>query len=134
MNNSVFGKTMENVKNRMELHITSNNDNAVKWFSKPTLKGCKEISGLYMIEMFKSEVEMDKPIYVGTSILDLSKLVMMGFHYNVIEKAFQNKYSMIYSDTDSAVYKITNPDIYDWIKNNKQHFDLSDSLRPDLKR
>jgi hypothetical protein len=53
MNNSVFGKTMENVKNRMNMHITTDNDNAVKWFSKPTLKTCKEIYGLYMIEMFK---------------------------------------------------------------------------------
>ena len=39
MNNSVFGKTMENVENRMSLHLTINHDNAVKWFSKPTLKG-----------------------------------------------------------------------------------------------
>jgi hypothetical protein len=38
--------------------------------------------------MFKNNIEMDKPIYVGTSILDLSKLCMMDFHYNVIEKSF----------------------------------------------
>ena len=88
MNNAVFGKTMENVKNRMDLHITTDHDNAVKWFSKINLKDCKYFDGLYLIEMFKKEIVYDKPIYVGTSVLDLSKLVMMDFRYNVIQKKF----------------------------------------------
>ena len=71
--------------------------------------------------------------YVGASILDLSKLCMMEFHYDVVEKEFSNKYELIYSDTDSMVYNFKHPDIYDWIKNNKHHFDLSESERPDLK-
>jgi hypothetical protein len=133
MNNSVFGKTMENVKNRMSLHLTINDKNAVNWFSKPTLKGAKEIDGLYLIETYAEEIVMDKPIYVGTSILDLSKVCMMDFHYNVIETSFHNKYNFIYGDTDSLVYNIYHDDIYDWIKNNKEHLDLSDSQRPDLK-
>jgi hypothetical protein len=58
---------------------------------------------------------------------------MMEFHYGVIEKEFKNKYELIYSDTDSMVYNFKHPDIYDWIKNNKHHFDLSESERPDLK-
>ena len=133
MNNAVFGKTMENVKNRMSLHLTIKDDNAVNWFSRPTFKTAKEIDGLYLIETYADEVVMDKPIYVGTSILDLSKVCMMDFHYNVIEKHFHNKYNFIYGDTDSLVYNIYHNDIYDWIKNNKEHFDLSDSLRDDLK-
>ena len=88
MNNSVFGKTMENVRNRMELHISSTHENAIKWFSKPTLKDCKEVFGLYLIEMYKTEVILDKPIYVGTNILDISKVCMMDFHYNIIQKEF----------------------------------------------
>jgi hypothetical protein len=103
MNNAVFWKTMENVKNRMELHITTDDKNAIKWFSKNTYKNCNEIFGLYMIEMFKSEVILDKPIYVGTSILDLSKLHMMDFHYNAIEKNFHGNYNLLYYDTDSFV-------------------------------
>ena len=63
VNNSVFGKTMENVKNRMSLHLTTDNDNAIKWFSKVNLKDCKYHHGLYMIEMFKQEIVDDKPIY-----------------------------------------------------------------------
>ena len=90
MNNAVFGKTMENVRNRMSLHMTVNNDNAIKWFSKINLKDCKEIEGLYLIEMYKQEIIYDKPIYVGTSVLDLSKLCMMDFHYNTIRSSMVN--------------------------------------------
>ena len=133
MNNAVFGKTMENVKNRMNLHLTTCDDNAVKWFSKFNYKNCNEIDGLYLIEMYKTEIIYDKPMYVGTSVLDLSKLCMMEFHYNVIHKEFEGKYNLLYSDTDSLIYDIRDPDIYKWIGNNKDHFDLSDSLRPELK-
>ena len=125
MNNSVFGKTMENVKNRINLHLTDNEPNAVKWFSKINFKTSKSIEDLYLIEMYKNEIVYDKPIYVGTSILDLSKLHMMRFHYEVIAKHFNN-YNLIYSDTDSFVYNIYCDDVYKWVKDNKKHFDLSD--------
>jgi hypothetical protein len=126
MNNAVFGKTMENVKNRVNIHLTVDEKNAVKWFSKINFKTGKSFDNLYLIEMFKQEIVYDKPIYVGTSILDLSKLHMMRFHYEVIHANFENKYELIYSDTDSFVYNIQHPDIYKWIKNNNSHFDLSD--------
>ena len=66
-------------------------------------------------------------------VLVLSKLCMMEFHYDVIHKNFKDNYKLVYQDTDSGVYKITHPYIYDWIKANPQHFDLSDSLRRDIK-
>ena len=125
MNNSVFGKTMENVKNRINLHLTDNEANAIKWFSKINFKTSKSIEDLYLIEVFKKEIVYDKPIYVGTSILDLSKLHMMRFHYEVIAEQFNN-YNLLYSDTDSFVYNIYCDDVYKWVQNNKQHLDLSD--------
>ena len=132
MNNAVFGKTMENVKNRVSLHLTTNEKSAVKWFSKINFK-TKNFDNLHLIEMYKQEIIYDKPIYVGTSILDLSKLHMMKFHYEVIEENFKGKYILIYTDTDSFVYLIYNEDIYKWISENKQYFDLSDSLNNDIK-
>jgi hypothetical protein len=60
--------------------MTTNNENAIKWFSIINLKDCKTIGGLYSIEMLKNETVYDKPIYIGASILDLSKLCMMDFH------------------------------------------------------
>ena len=86
-----------------------------------------------MIEMYKQEDRIWQAIYVGTSVLDLSKLCMMDFHYNTIHNNFEGKYNLLYSDTDSLVYSIQHDDIYAWIKQSKQHFDLSDSIRPDLK-
>ena len=58
---------------------------------------------------------MSKPIYVGCATLDLSKLTMMAFHYNVIEQNFQPNYTVPYGDTDSF-YNIKYPDIYEWMK------------------
>ena len=132
MNNAVFGKTMENLKNRIEIHATTLENNAVKWFSQINLKAAKYFKGFYLIEMYKKKIVYDKPLYVGSTILDLSKLHMMKFHYGVIDKEFPNQHELIYSDTDSLVYNIKHPDIYEWVKNNKQHFDLASSLRPDL--
>ena len=133
MNNSVFGKTMENVKKRVNIHATTSYNNAEKWFSKINMKDSKEFNGLYLIEMYKEEIVYDKPLYVGTSILDLSKLCMMQFHYDVIHKNFENNYNLLYSDTDSFIYEFRTDDLYEWIKNNKIHFDLSESKRPELK-
>jgi hypothetical protein len=58
---------------------------------------------------------------------------MMDFHYNVIHKNFEGKYNLVYSDTDSLVYHLYHEDIYEWIKENKQHFDLANSVRLELK-
>ncbi|MFM7981023.1 MAG: hypothetical protein ACKPKO_17070, partial [Candidatus Fonsibacter sp.] len=68
MNNSVVGKTMENVKSRMELKLTTDNERAIKWFSKLHLKDSMFCNGLHMIDMYKKEIVNDKPIYVGTYI------------------------------------------------------------------
>ena len=133
MNNAVFGKTMENVKNRMDLYMTTENEKAIKWFSKLHFKDSKYFDGLHVVEMYKHQIEYCKPVYVGTSLVDLSKLCMMDFHYNTIHENFENKYNLIYSDTDSLVYNIKCADVYKWIGEHKQYFDLSDSKRPELK-
>ena len=118
MNNAVFGKTMENVKNRMNLKLTTDYNKCVKLFSSIYFKGCsyKNLNGLHLIEMYKDKVVYDKPIYVGTAILDLSKLCMMKFHYEVIHKEHAGRYNIIYSDTDSIVYSLYIEDTYEWIK------------------
>ena len=135
MINSVFGKTMENVGKRVSIKLTTDEDKACKYFSNHFFKSCnyKNLGGLYVVEFYKEKVLYNKPVYVGTSILDISKECMMNFHYNVIHETFKTNYNLLYSDTDSLIYSIQHDDIYEWIKNNKQYFDLSDSLRPDLK-
>ena len=133
MNNSVFGKTMENVKERIKLHLTTDDENLKKWAFKDTFKGGKTINGLHIQEFHRTKIVYDKPIYIGASTLDLSRLHMTRFHYEVIEKHFPGKYELLYTDTDSLVYLITCDDIFAWQKEHSQYFDLSDSVRPDMK-
>ncbi len=91
MNNAIFGKTMENVRNRMKLHLTIDPDNAIKWFSKIQFKRVTNANGLYLIETHKTRIVYDKPVYVGCAILDLSKLHMLQFHYDVIQKKLRGQ-------------------------------------------
>jgi hypothetical protein len=117
----------------MKLHLTVDHTNAINWFSKPNFKNNTHANGLYLIEMYKDKIVYDKPVYVGCAILDLSKLKMLEFHYEVIDKQFGEKAKVIYSDTDSLVYEIEHEDIYKWQKENAETwFDLSDSMRPNL--
>ncbi len=112
MNNAVFGKTMENVQNRIDLRLTTDYKVAVKYFSKLHFKDCKVINGPYLIEMFKREIYCGKPLYVGASVLGFSKLCMMDFHYSVIHANLEGRYNLIYSDTDCLIHSIQHPDIH----------------------
>ncbi len=111
MNNAVFGKTMESVGKRVDIKLTADHNTAIKYFSKLEFKEAKNINGLYLIESYRKEIVYDKPIYAGTSILDLSKLHMMSFHYSGTHKIL-SKYNLLYFDTDSLVYYIKHDDIY----------------------
>ena len=103
MNNAIYGKTMEDVRNRENVHLTIDRDNAIKWFSKVEFKHANFIDGLYLIQTHKTATLYDKPVYVGCAILDLSKQRMLYFHYGTIEAHHKGKYDLLYSDTDSLV-------------------------------
>ena len=124
---------MEDMKNRTQMHLTTDPKNMIKWASRINFKTGTYFNGLYMLEMYNMAITCNKPSYIGMNILDLSKLHMMKFHYEVIQKQFDDKADLLYSDTDSLVYSIEHEDIFEWIKENREHFDLSDSIRPDLK-
>ena len=126
LTNSVFGKTMEDVRNRMNIHLTTDRDNAIKHFSRIDFKTATHIDGLYLIQHHKTRIVYEKPVYCGCCILDLSKLRMMDFHYNTIHKNFENKYDLVYSDTDSLVYHIKHENFHQWMVDNPSEFDLSE--------
>ena len=94
-----FGKC-ENLKNRIELKFTTDNEKAIKWFSKLHFKSSKNFAGLHLIQMFTQELIYDRPSYIRCSILDLSKVHMMKFVYEVIHSNFEGRYTILYSDTD----------------------------------
>ena len=126
MNNSVFGKTMEDVRNRENMHLTIDGDNTIKWFSKIEFKAANDIDGLYLIQTHKTATVYDKPVYVGCAVLDLSKLRMLDFHYNTIEKKLKGKYDLLYSDTDSLIYQVRVWNLNKWFYDNEDEFDLSE--------
>ena len=116
MNNSVFGKTMENVRKHKDIKLITNEKKYKKQVMKPNFKGrkgCIKFSDhLMAVEMGKTNIKMTKPIYLGQAILDLSKMVMYEFHYDYMLPKYGEKVKLCYMDTDSFVYRIETYDFY----------------------
>ena len=127
MNNAVFGKTMENIRNRVDIKLVNNKKQAEKLSAKPNFKHCNIFSeDLVAIHMKKTKLDFDKPVYLGMCILDLSKTLMYDFHYNYIKKKYGDKAKLLLTDTDSLMYEIQTEDFYKDIKGDvKDRFDTS---------
>ena len=127
MNNSVFGKTIENIRKRQNVVLVDDRKKALKLSSKPNFDRATIFDeNLVAIHMKKTEVYFNKPIYVGQAILDLSKTLMYDFHYNYIKKKYGNRAELLMTDTDSLMYLIQTDDVYYDIKKDvKKKFDTS---------
>ena len=127
MNNSVFGKTMENIRNRVDVKLVNNKKRAEKLSAKPNFKHCNIFcEDLVAIHMKKTKLDFDKPVYLGMCILDLSKTLMYDFHYNYIKKKYGDKAKLLLTDTDSLMYEIQTEDFYKDISGDvKDRFDTS---------
>ena len=127
MNNSVFGKTMENIRNRQDIKLVTTPEQAAKLINRPNYKKRTIFSeDLAAIHMGKTELVFNKPIYVGASILDLSKNLMYEFHYEYIKPKYGDKIQLLMTDTDSLIYEIQTDDFYKDIENDiKTKFDTS---------
>ena len=113
MNNSVFGKTMENLRNRVDVCLVTSEDKARKLFAKPNYKTRTIFSdNLIVVHMKKTKLKLNKPIYLGMSILDLSKTLMYNFHYNYIKPKYGDKVKLLFTDTDSLAYEIETEDFF----------------------
>ena len=114
MNNSVFGKTIENIRKRQNVFLIDNKKTANKLSSRPNFESCTIFDkNLIACHIKKTEVYFNKPIYVGQAILDLSKTLMYDFHYNYIRKKYGNKAELLFTDTDSLMYYIETDDFYE---------------------
>ena len=128
MNNSVFGKTMENIRNRVDVKLVNTEEKLRKLVAKPNFRSRKIFSeNLVSVHMKKTSLTMVKPVYLGMCILDLSKTIMFDFHYNYIKSKYGDKAKLLFSDTDSLMCEIQTEDFY---KDNsgdvKDRFDTSD--------
>ena len=127
MNNSVFGKTMENIRNRVNVKLVNTEEKARKLIAKPNYRSRKIFSeNLISVHMKKTSLLMNKPVYLGACILDLSKTIMYEFHYNYIKPKYGDKAKLLFTDTDSLMYEIETEDFYkDISKDVKDRFDTS---------
>ncbi len=113
MNNSVYGKTMENVRNRVDIKLMTDAKNVNKLYKKPNFKKDTHFDeNLIAVHMEKTIVTLDKPIYLGVSILDISKTLMYRFHYNYMKPKYGNKANLLFTDTDSLCYEIETENFY----------------------
>ena len=127
MNNSVFGKTIENLHNRVDVRLVTNEKKLDKLTSKPTYVISKIFNeNLMAVHKVKETLTLNRPAYVGMCILDLSKMLMYDFHYNYIKKKYSNRARLLFTDTDSLTYEIEAEDVYKDFWNNKDMFDNSD--------
>ena len=128
MNNSVFGKTMENIRNRVDIKLVNNKKQAEKLSAKPNFNHCNIFSeDLVAIHMKKTKLVFNKPVYLGMCILDLSKTLMYDFYYNYIKQIYGDKAKRLFTDTDSLMYEIQTEDFYKDVSADVKHrFDTSD--------
>ena len=126
-NNSVFGKNLEDQRRHSKIKVIMGEAKLAKIMNKPWVKQVKIInSRLALVEVVKEKVTLNKPIYVGAAILDLSKLVMYDFHYNYMVKKYGESQQLLFTDTDSLCYKVECPDIYEDIRLDRdKYFDTS---------
>ena len=116
---SCFGKTMENVRKRIVYEPVTTPERLIKLAAKPTFKRgtllCEsegqDIS-VVGVELYKSCIRLNKPIFTGATILDLSKLLVLDFHYNTIKRKYGDRAKLLLTDTDSLMYHIETEDLY----------------------
>ena len=127
MNNAVFGKTMENVGKHCNIKLVKIGKKRNKLVSEPNYHTMKLIDdNLAIIEMKKVKVKMNKPIYLGLSILELSKIIMYEFWYDYVKVKYMDNAKLCYMDTDSFVMNVKTKDVYKHIAEDvKERFDTS---------
>ena len=116
---SCFGKTMENVRKRIVYEPVTTSERLIKLVAKPTFKRgtllCESEGQdikVVGVELYKSSVWLNKPIFAGVTILDLSKLLVLDFHYNTIKRKYGDRAKLLLTDTDSVMYHIETEDLY----------------------
>ena len=133
-NNSVFGKQMENVRNRVDIKLMKDNkltddknSEYLKLISQPRFKKRTILNkNLVAVHRHKKMITLDKPILNGMIILDLSKYLMYDFYYNVLQKRYGDKIKLLMTDTDSLCVEIETDDVYEDMGDMKEYYDFSE--------
>ena len=127
MNNAVFGKTMENVSKHRDIKLVTTDKRRNQLVSEPNYYTTKWFSEkLLVIEMKKTKVNMNKPIYLGLSILEISKTLMYEFWCDYMKSKYGDNVKLYYMDIDSFIMHIKKEDFYKDIADDvEKRFDTS---------
>ena len=113
MNNAEFGKTMENVRKHRDIKLVTTDKRRNQLVTEPNYHTTKRFSeNLLAIEMKKTKVKMNKPIYLGLSILEISELLMYEFWYDYMKRKYGDNVKLCYMDTDSFIIYIKTENFY----------------------
>ena len=124
LNNAVYGKTMENMRKRIKTRIVKNSQDFIRYTSRPTCVNWKVFeNNLAAIHEKKISLTLNKPIYVGFTVLEISKWEMYNFHYNFMIRKFNTR--LLFTVTDSLCYKLYEKNPYKKMYKYKELFDLS---------
>ncbi|XP_033753067.1 uncharacterized protein LOC117336565 [Pecten maximus] len=119
MNNSVFGKTMENMRKRVSVELVNTPKRLRKVCTKPNFQSFKIFNrDLVAANMKKTNIVLNRPIYAGFYILEVSKIFIFQFYYDFIKQTYGSKAELLFTDTDSLAYSIETPDWYQDLKDN----------------
>ena len=123
--NSAYSKTMKNLRKRINVRLVNNAKDCLKYISKPTFISQNILSENFAaIHEINPVLVLDKPIYVGFTVLELSKYLMYDFHYNFIKKKID--VDLLFTDTDSLTYEIKSKYVYEEFLKYKHLFNLSE--------
>lgn len=121
-----LGKTLEDVKKFLNIRLVVRPEILRKLVSKPSFKRIEIFNqDLVAVENLKTNVLLNRPIYTGFVILDLAKMAMADFHYNVMKKRYGDRIRLLYTDTDSLAYEVFTDDFYKDMGEMSEHFDFS---------
>jgi len=125
--NSCFGKTMENLRDRQNIRLIADRNKFIKAVSKPTYVNSEIINeDLVMVKGTRLKLMLNKPIFAGFTILELSKLTMYSFHYDYILPTYgPDRARLLFTDTDSLTYHIQTENLHDDMKEDLDRFDTS---------
>ena len=113
MNNAVFGKTMENVKKHRDIKLVTTDKRRNRLVSEPNYHTTKWFpENLLAIEMKKTNVKMNEPVYLGLSILEISKTLMYELWYDYMKPKYGDDVKLCYMDTDNFIMHIKKKDFY----------------------
>ena len=127
MINAILGKTMENVRNYRDIKLVTSEKRRKRLASQPNHHSCKKFSdNLMVIEMKKTIVKTNKPLYLGASVLDISETLMYKFWYDYLKPRYGNRRKLCYTDTNSFIIYVKTEDFLEDISNDvEKWFDTS---------